>query len=748
MKLNAKELKELKVPTWEQKPTMLNKDFLYLISNLRDDNYLTFRYDWDEYGYQYSHIKDVIVTDKITEKILFARVQGTNPNLLTKLCVLKAPFDTRNAAFFNLLKYLIISKADNERDGKSNWNLFIKLVLSKEPKQIIDTTKFENSFLIHGREDTLTALNTLCFADTMVINETVQVCDVLESYFNQTIKKSFYGGNLHKIVTAIKNPYGGLIKEFGGEINYFYIGEKSELIQSDEKELSSLAEAKTLYRNRVPAEQIYIQTKWQFNKQDFKWRRRISDKEVRFTFTNNIEQFICPTEMSNAKQWTIRKAMTNGDFDDPTHDERILRNAVKEGWSITLGDLLYHPTLYTHYPSLYKMPIFFSTVMDTANDTYYFSPTNKYIVINGNRSENNLLAILMHEVQHAIQDIEGWSRGGNPFFAGLIHSIGAEKYRAYLYQQKVTETIWKKYLSSTAKFDSVRILICEFEEPLGKNMEEYLNDEETYLSSIEKIIDTIVVKIAYSKSTPNELLNKLNNISPLLVSPILISADIYKEMITANEKYAKLGYKDDEIERLSFIYYEGFAGEVESRDTQNSYKMDEFEEDYIYPSSLEGLYEPTKNAVFSAVDELSAPKKVVGGCETKDGKSIIHLTQQVSPEPFLHEVGHILYDVLPQNDKELIENLFAQDAVTLKLAGIVNHKEMFVELWLQYLSKINYFPLVSDVISQTRLDVFMPFEIGKLFDNVFADAPKTEKDTFDKYTQFMKELKTIVHELS
>ena len=91
--------------------------------------------------------------------------------------------------------------------------------------------------------------------------------------------------------------------------------------------------------------------------------------------------------MSNAKQWTMRKALMN---DEPTHDERILRNAVKEGWSITLGDLLYHPTLYTHYPSLYKMPIFFSTVMDTANDTYYFSPTNKYIVINGNRSENNL----------------------------------------------------------------------------------------------------------------------------------------------------------------------------------------------------------------------------------------------------------------------------------------------------------------------------------------------------------------------
>ncbi len=88
-----------------------------------------------------------------------------------------------------------------------------------------------------------------------------------------------------------------------------------------------------------------------------------------------------------------------------TPDE--FRAFAKDGKGVNLGDLLDHPQLFAAYPALRDLPV---SQKIGRGATY---STGKRQILMGNQvPANQFLSVLMHEVQHGIQTIEGFATGG------------------------------------------------------------------------------------------------------------------------------------------------------------------------------------------------------------------------------------------------------------------------------------------------------------------------------------------------
>lgn len=80
------------------------------------------------------------------------------------------------------------------------------------------------------------------------------------------------------------------------------------------------------------------------------------------------------------------------------------------------GDILNHPDLFDAYPALKNTPVAFRN-LPNANGSY--NPITNRITLSNKRSEDDMLSTLIHELQHNVQDIEGW-QGGSSLAAELL----------------------------------------------------------------------------------------------------------------------------------------------------------------------------------------------------------------------------------------------------------------------------------------------------------------------------------------
>ena len=98
--------------------------------------------------------------------------------------------------------------------------------------------------------------------------------------------------------------------------------------------------------------------------------------------------------------------------------------------TVLLEDVLDFPELYEAYPQLRDYRVYSDMLGSTAYRGMYDGWNA--IVLNDMLGEQEVLGTLLHEVQHAIQKIEGFARGGNEDYANeqalLLESVYPEKY--------------------------------------------------------------------------------------------------------------------------------------------------------------------------------------------------------------------------------------------------------------------------------------------------------------------------------
>lgn len=162
-----------------------------------------------------------------------------------------------------------------------------------------------------------------------------------------------------------------------------------------------------------------------FKGPDGKWRVEIDDSKV----TTKAPDYEAIAESGDYGPWWYEAASTGDLLTDMA--QKTFTDLA--GDTFKLGDIIDHPTLFSVYPSLRDI-----RVSRPQHSTYLgeYDPRNNSIKVSA--FNDRPLSTLLHEVQHAIQEIEGWPRGGGTSASNLYKMDptkivnGAKKYLDFL----------------------------------------------------------------------------------------------------------------------------------------------------------------------------------------------------------------------------------------------------------------------------------------------------------------------------
>ena len=182
-------------------------------------------------------------------------------------------------------------------------------------------------------------------------------------------------------------------------------------------------------------------------------------------------------------------------FEIPDNLNKI--HFMKDGKSHTMGEIYENPALYEAYPELAQKTV---RLEDTKSGedkrtrgAYGYVAEDGSIVIDSSLPADEAKTALVHEIQHSIQAIEGFSRGGNKEMA-------------------------KKYISDTIDRLSMDLMDMEFKDPKAKeymDMAEEIADsfnETDVIGSLTKIKDLTEKRKKLLESLPEGERKELSTI--------------------------------------------------------------------------------------------------------------------------------------------------------------------------------------------------------------------------------------------
>lgn len=260
-----------------------------------------------------------------------------------------------------------------------------------------------------------------------------------------------------KSITAAKLLYG-VEKSYGGgkffeeynRIRKQFIGEKGAAAADHAEEvgvrLDNLAVVREMEGAGKDAKAIKMATGWERGA-DGKWRYEIPDSKL--------------SDMTDVDgKGTMVKR----------HEEDMLWTSGK------LGDVVDAPELFNAYPELKNVRLETDTMMNDLPSNGEFSPSTNTITIHSDNLKY-LNSILNHEIQHAIQHIEGFARGGNPEYLQWRIEAAKKEWRAHAWADALrdkAEEIGEHY----NQVEVEKALIDEYKE-MGMDNDEWMPDKET-----------------------------------------------------------------------------------------------------------------------------------------------------------------------------------------------------------------------------------------------------------------------------
>lgn len=287
------------------------------------------------------------------------------------------------------------SKKENWENARKSLENTYKQAYENDNIQISD----ENFNKIVDEEATMSILQRELGNQEYVNRLVNQNKSVAKKIYNWVIDKlnKFTGGKNEKIFwTDIRNKfetaYNQEFSKYDSNLKYSVAG-KEALKNIKEPQLSQEAynsynKAKQMAKNKESNEKIYKETGWYKDKVTGKMKFNFSDKDM-----------------------------------------KIANQNYKVGQEFKLKDILIHNTLFETYPQLrdYKVKIEDMNSNNTKNNGRLNGRYNRFtdeltIDINRFNDISNAEGTLIHEIQHAIQKIEG-------FAGGTSIKFGKEKYK-------------------------------------------------------------------------------------------------------------------------------------------------------------------------------------------------------------------------------------------------------------------------------------------------------------------------------
>jgi hypothetical protein len=326
-----------------------------------------------------------------------------------------------------------------------------------------------------------------------------------------------------------------------GGVKYSYAGKHARTA-----DLEQLERAKQMQTQGADMKSIRKATGW-FKGMDGKWRFEIDDSEM--TYHRGGDAAFSRGHPDYAEyQKLMRKWMTG----EVTAEEETRLRQMDETWgreygrlservdrgNATLEDILDHEALFRAYPQLRRTKVEFADMPKNTMGSY--SPSQNLITLS-NELRNAPESTLVHEIQHAMQNAEGFTRGSN---------------REY----------WEEKLTSGDKiqskgFQDAREKLIQFQ--LGKANEEALALKDKIEQAGELDDDLTEYDRLWEEAERRGLDGKINEYYDLL-----------------NNYYTQMNRPGNSVP--SELYY-NTAGEIEARDAANRRSMSDWTRKMVPP---------------------------------------------------------------------------------------------------------------------------------------------------------------------
>lgn len=373
-----------------------------------------------------------------------------------------------------------------------------------------------------------------------------------------------YDQNDASIPLELKNMLANVNLGLTKGVKYLFTGESGaysiRLIDEANYRLDNLAIAEEMERQGDDPRRIKLATGWERHGKDGKWRYELDD--------------------------SIYKTIESFDLGDTTK-------------TYTLSDILLGAEdLFNSYPVLMDINIEQRSLSSSERGSY--NPVTNTITINSDLSSSDKRLTLLHEVQHAIQEIEGWTRGTST--DAVISKRSLERLRNKV-QVKRAEKIYDEFsgidssISITLEFLPMRIRMWLnlIEDPsiraLFKNN---LSKNTNYSYLVKRLDDFISGLQAKTITDPDvefqneKVIHRTKRILEALKeleSKTKRAKRLVRLMSLVNRRVSPSLYKN-----AYEVYYEN-AGEVEARNASHRANM-------TYAERLNSLIEDTQDVSY------------------------------------------------------------------------------------------------------------------------------------------------------
>lgn len=207
-------------------------------------------------------------------------------------------------------------------------------------------------------------------------------------------------------------------------------------------------------------EEIWQETGWTRTMDGKNWRFEIDNSEAEYR--GGADAQFREDHADYAEYQDLRQKMFEGtisesemqrmeQLDDIWSGEYArLRERVERG-NATLADVLQHDSLYEAYPELRDVKVRLES--DTGSKNGSYDPSTNTITISEDKpGDSAKVGTMLHEIQHAIQQIEGWESGASPEY------WAAREYESGDTASDRAQELYSRILNSLDKADQNKVI--------------------------------------------------------------------------------------------------------------------------------------------------------------------------------------------------------------------------------------------------------------------------------------------------
>lgn len=329
--------------------------------------------------------------------------------------------------------------------------------------------------------------------------------------------------------------------------------------------------AEQMEQEGASSEEIWQETGWTRTMDGQSWRFEIDNSEAEYRGGGDAqfrEDHADYAEYQDLLQKMFEGTISESEMqrmeqlDDIWSGEYArLRERVESG-NATLADVLEHDSLYEAYPELRNVKVRLES--DTGSKNGSYDPSTNTITISEDKpGDSAKVGTMLHEIQHAIQQIEGWESGASPEY------WAAREYESGDTASDRAQELYSRILNSLDKADQNKVI--RYNE-LDREM------EATFSADPESEAGKRYAKYEAEQDKLYE--------------------ELYK-----NEWFRRLLDLQRKMENPQSAYYEMYlntAGEIEARNVSERYRMAQEERRKTAPKGAD------ENTLFRGAGGISA----------------------------------------------------------------------------------------------------------------------------------------------